>query len=619
MFRPCMFFALFLVCGLFAESMHSDIVQKIGIYVEEEERQNLSFEDVFGGVVVGVDGKESFLLQRFNDGYELVLDEKTATEIFEETNRQYYRNSVKEIHEEVERFEMSREPEEGECKLYLGIDRFPCKDIETCEVACYTPLCKAAKQNTGFISAMLEFSEDISEIDGEIGTFISDLAQYEISDYSQEKMPRKETMENIIAHVDDIKYNKLFASVSSGGYFFCRRINYNITPLNRIIALLEELRTHKPTIEDGKDRALNLINETKKRLLAYENKQQSIEKEIASLRMNASAIVSEADERLTSLSTVVVSAELEARMEEIKRIGTEINQSNITVGKEKLAVLKEKEMEFLSLADALERKYERVLSLSSNLSAKLIGAESELRGKKTQISGLFIKKQKIDERLRAPVPSETLGALEGEMLSLYSEIDTLYSEAEEKSGNAVPYFAFVFILLSFAALIYAHKRGYTSMVFGLIGAALMVKKDGGVSATETVSRGEAVSGDSATGLEHKESEGIQEKRGFSFPNIHLHLFRKAEKTEIPELKVRTLFKKGDAYYAVIGSVIRDQSGMLVPDGTTVSFSIDHGKITESAKTVKGRVYAKMGFAKKPESAIVTITCGKVVKKLKLVF
>lgn len=107
----------------------------------------------------------------------------------------------------VDSFNKSRKSE-FECKKYIGIDRFPCVNLETCWRACYTPICQQMKVGAGepFLDLVWVFSNETSYIDSNYSGFREKVSQ--ISEWKSQ-----EQIDELIGFID----NMFNDSVKIGG------------------------------------------------------------------------------------------------------------------------------------------------------------------------------------------------------------------------------------------------------------------------------------------------------------------------------------------------------------------------------------------------------------------
>ncbi|MEM3400073.1 MAG: hypothetical protein QXP42_04550 [Candidatus Micrarchaeia archaeon] len=664
-----LFLLLFFQC-LHAQTVEERVGKKIGQYLLNE---SFSVQPLsVGGIdyyLVCVDGTDTFLLKALpNTDLFIVDSDREIAFVLRAHYRKYYEKSVAELRDYILLFNRSREPKESACKRDLGIDLYPCYDRDSCLKACYTPVCQGARTELAFLDAMRDFYRDAREIDTAVDEMNNGLYAYAGSDYEQGKLPAFGLFGRIETAISNLDKNKIFLSVIDMGYMFCNPIPFNTTALETAKNKLIEIANHQPTVGSADSKASEIVLNTRRRIEAYEKRIQEYNLRLALLKSNVSADFESVREVVEFSEQRMHSPELTALLENLNESkGSIIANDNLTHAELLASDFAKEASRVNSTALYLLSVYDTLIIRSNSLTSRLIDAKTKFQYTYSirEIKKLEERKRAVDQILSSPVNvweiqkirnelneiEESLNKIEaiGEKPTIISWLAIEFGVDAEGFFETLKLAAFIFFILLFASIGAAYlyyrttKESITQLIVKLpshfsrltsqpktIGEAFGEK--GNVAANEAVQKEPLenamlktpkYSGDDASDKTKKieEEKTAPSKTSFGFPKISLlgMLRGKERKDEIPELKVRTLFKKGNAYYAVIGSVIRDQSGMLVPDGTTVSFSIDHGKITKSAKTVKGKVYAKMGFAKKPESAIVTITCGRITRKFRLVF
>ena len=137
-----------------------------------------------------------------------------------------------EIDSHVLSFNQSRGAEHM-CISYIGMDRFPCIDQESCWRACHTPVCQTLKVGMGkpFLDMLLDLSMGSKAIDGGLYSFERGMQEMREGRMNGESAGNAngallEAEENAI----EVERNPLFDPAGLG---FCKSTQYNYTGLRR--------------------------------------------------------------------------------------------------------------------------------------------------------------------------------------------------------------------------------------------------------------------------------------------------------------------------------------------------------------------------------------------------
>ncbi|NYZ78667.1 hypothetical protein H0N99_00805 [Candidatus Micrarchaeota archaeon] len=227
---------------------------------------------------------------------------------------------------------------EFECKTYIGIDRFPCFDLDSCWRACYTPICQQLKIGSGrpFLELLWSFSNQSSYIDSNISAFageVSSTSEFTSTGQVDHLVAMLDNMKNISITINN---NDMFNPMALG---FCHLVDYNLTYLTQAkINLLTKRDQILPllTLDDASDA---LYNNTLQRIsLKAKFKTDKLcaglisnnSKEVSSLKANISNLnTSGMVNRLHELENA---GKLEgcSKMDETHILAAELNYSNLS-------------------------------------------------------------------------------------------------------------------------------------------------------------------------------------------------------------------------------------------------------------------------------------------------
>ncbi len=134
----------------------------------------------------------------------------------------------------VMRFNDSRQPNEGKCKLWIGTDtpEFDCYDPESCFRACHTPLSNPVASGVGwpFVFAVWEFTNNTKAMDGNLSAVNKNIDDIEGRSGNTEHL-----LNDLQANLDNIQNSSSIISQSPlfdpWRYSFCWPIKYDRTSL----------------------------------------------------------------------------------------------------------------------------------------------------------------------------------------------------------------------------------------------------------------------------------------------------------------------------------------------------------------------------------------------------
>ena len=139
-----------------------------------------------------------------------------------------------EILAKVMRFNDSRQPNEGKCRLWIGTDtpEFDCYDPESCFRACHTPLSNPVASGVGwpFVFAVWEFTNNTKAMDANLSAVLKNINDIEARSGDTEAL-----LGGLQANLDSIQNSSSIISQSPlfdpWRYSFCWPIKYDRTSL----------------------------------------------------------------------------------------------------------------------------------------------------------------------------------------------------------------------------------------------------------------------------------------------------------------------------------------------------------------------------------------------------
>ena len=142
------------------------------------------------------------------------------------------------------RFNDSRQPNEGKCKLWIGTDtpEFDCNDRESCFRACHTPLSNPVASGVGwpFVDAVWEFMNYTRNMDSNFSAALKDMEDIEGTSENTEALLNhlELSLENVQNASNTISQSALF---DPWRYSFCWPIKYNKTSVITAKILVKRL------------------------------------------------------------------------------------------------------------------------------------------------------------------------------------------------------------------------------------------------------------------------------------------------------------------------------------------------------------------------------------------
>jgi hypothetical protein len=205
----------------------------------------------------------------------------------------------------VDSYNITRE-KEFECKAYIGLDRYPCVDVDTCFRACYTPVCTSMKLGMGrpFLDLMESFSNLSSYIDSNITEFRKKVA-------STSEFNSTQQIDDLVVLLDNIKSDSI--AINNNDIFnpmtlsFCYPVDYNLTYLTQAETNILTKRDQILPILTLDDATYALYRNTMQRISLGA---QSRDELCSDLISNNSAGVSSIKARFSNLSTSGMVSEL---------------------------------------------------------------------------------------------------------------------------------------------------------------------------------------------------------------------------------------------------------------------------------------------------------------------
>jgi hypothetical protein len=318
---------------------------------------------------------------------------------------------------------------EFDCKTYIGLDRFPCVDLDSCWRACYTPTCAQIKIGGGapFLDLVWAFANSSSYIDSNISAFDGEVGSTSEFNSTQQIDHLVSLLENIKINSITINNNDLFNPDALG---YCPLVDYNLTYLTQAeINLLTKRDQILPllTLDDATD---SLYNNTMQRISL--ESQFGTEKSCSSLISNNSEQISSLKANFSNLNTsgmvntlheLEITGNLEGcnNMTETQIQAAELNYSNLLGG-----------------ATAYAQKLNEVTTLRDEVNSTLAGMQGDFM--------FYFKIGDFNSRF-----SQLNGEIDSADISQLSSLETQFNEfkGELDSANSNKPVLFVSSIITF--------------------------------------------------------------------------------------------------------------------------------------------------------------------------
>jgi len=310
---------------------------------------------------------------------------------------------------------------EFECKTYIGIDRFPCVDLDTCWRACYTPTCQQLKIGAGrpFLELIWALSNSSLYIDSNMSAFNEEASS--LSEFNSLQL------DEITTFIDNMKNNSIAINnndiLNPSVLGFCPLVNYNLTYLTN--AKIKILTT--------RDRVLPLliVNETADRIFNSTidrlsmKSQLRIDKLCSSLISSNSRDLSSIKANLSSLNTSKIREKVDALEKSMKLEGcSKMNEAQMQSAQLQVS-------NSIKELNQYAGKLKEVLSAKNEVSSALAGMQGDVM--------LYFKSGELNSRfseLNTQIDSAEFAQLPG----LESQLFQLKSDLESANSNKLMVF-----------------------------------------------------------------------------------------------------------------------------------------------------------------------------------
>ncbi len=331
------------------------------------------------------DGELELLIEKKDDGYDRIVDDEyEAKYVFKVYYMNIYSPVLEIFRNQLLGFNDSRKLFEDQCKNLLGYTIHECVDRTSCYKACYFhPGCNYGLQggkgeNSSIVTASLEFSQNLRELDKEINKTLVQIDDFVYSyDYV---FPSASSIEKMRSLVENIKKSALFEpDVNKGGLNYCRPIPY----------ALEYLTLAEKTLGNISNMRLNIESQAKN--VSENGKKINTEAGEIQLReylkvQNLTQIYdAKHSDNLRKIRSAIEKFKYEkyyALLEELEELYTKIKNSSIV----------EELEEYGSAYDAKSADIDKVIESGKNLLQEI----SILRNSASNIQ-LNAKKERYDE------------------------------------------------------------------------------------------------------------------------------------------------------------------------------------------------------------------------------
>ncbi len=585
-----------LVMGAFLCSAEPDVNETIGATLAKtlDFRANYSV-NYFGSNgenygFVSYNGTELFIVNISSNGTFVVSGKESIDSVLRGRNRWLLSDLVYEVVGDIVAFNQSRDIE-AKCEVSLGLDRFPCSDPDSCfyKSCIYSQaMCLPYAEGNGkpFLTAMAAFSKATVALDLDTGELMRGLNAF--AERRVVFAPSESVIADMEAQVSSISANALFKpySEASNGFEFCTPIPYRTDALARAKAKLIQLRTKLASDAELNMSRERIFSETARRLDVIELAQNQNRAILNEIKKNASEVFDSTYAFVKKSSEIIIGESITARVVYLNQSLMRINRTdNLTAAYVEYGALAREAEATKKLVNDDVNEFDELVSLSNDCSAALAVADANITSPdgKVRLSALKSQKDNLDSLMGPPVDETQLGSIRGGLTRLKNEANVLVLEETPVAGAGFDY----------------TMVGGALLAFLVIGAAYWI-----------ISKNKAPKKKPAGAKPEGQQEGAKPEPQRKPDNVAA--------PQVAHYRIR-LTMRGGAYRTQLRTVIKDGSGNLAPDGTTVAFKANAGTVTPSATTKNGMAYASMAFKDKPREVAVIVSALGIERAVKISF
>ncbi|MCX6777351.1 MAG: hypothetical protein NT157_00515 [Candidatus Micrarchaeota archaeon] len=369
--RQFALFAVLLVSGI---CLASQLPPDIAAYIDSNESYSATDFEANGAnySLVSVSG-EYVMLAQLGENPKVITDRAEIGAILASyasanypTRESAYPSSAEIgiLNSYAKNFEQSR-GKEATCKLFTGIDRFPCETKQECQTSCfYTPMCADAQTgNPGFTELVLDFSLKTRELDSLVSEMSAGIARLSAGDSAVVSTLASLASASGSAQQtsNSISGNRLFDPQDT----FCYPIGYDSDSLSSIRLLSSSLLSRVNLASNPQATASSIYSETVWRQALTDRKEMCAKAE------------SDSGQMLGELSSMFVSnfTELVPRISNLMALRSSILAScsarNFEDANASIEDFKLHEAGARSFVNNLSAEYSNLVSLYVEVSSKL--------------------------------------------------------------------------------------------------------------------------------------------------------------------------------------------------------------------------------------------------------
>ena len=454
------FLLLFLSLSVFASAVGvSDVNLLASSYLNESEMFaktsfNLSDGQYF---IISIGNEQSFILAIPNNGSLAMITSKEgirnaligyyATTGTSKEDLKINKTYSDEMLSLIDSYNKSR-AKEFESKTYIGIDRFPCVDLETCWRACYTPVCQQMKIGAGktFLELLWAFANSSSYIDSNISVFNEKVSS--LSEFSS-----LQQIDELVLLVDNMRNNSITINnndlLNPSALGFCPLINYNLSYLTSAkIKLLTTRDKVLPllTVDETTDK---IFNNTLERISM--KSQLKIDKLCSNLISSNSHELSSIKANLSSLNTSKVKEKID-QLEKLMRLEgcSKMTEAQIQSAQAQVS-------NFTNDLNEYAKKLREVLSIKIEAGSAIAGMQGDI-----MLSSKFGELNSRFNDLTSGIDSAELSQLP----DLESQLLGLTGEVESANNNKLALFISSIVTSPFAVILVVLVLALAYLVFG---------------------------------------------------------------------------------------------------------------------------------------------------------
>ncbi|MCX8194773.1 MAG: hypothetical protein N3G22_01550 [Candidatus Micrarchaeota archaeon] len=409
-----------------------------------EPDQNVSYQKLLSKgdyYLVIADSVETYIVS--GSGGPAINNTSLATEILQEDakNRKGFEKLASSLAGLGSEILKAKEENEKKCMLFLGLDRMPCSDKESCILSCFSvPLCSGVIYADGFLEAFMEWNENRQKFGSLVSQYSENIDS--IAESNEAASSKLQLLEELHELSINMSKNQLFLNRTDEGcsgkdakkcYEYCPKIDYSTKRIERAIEEMQALRVANEEIAKQAARAQAIVKNT----LENEDYLSRRGREYAELKMRMWSDLRSLNRSFGAFSLLVEDPIAEEELANLSNLSSKIER-HADAGEYRKALAAGKEFEALRdrLSARMTSGKDRLIGLNKSIGAlkrKVDGAEWLIGNESAEA---YRQEIALLEAGAAAVPSlEEISEMENEAVKIRSKLNEEISLKLEERGQ----------------------------------------------------------------------------------------------------------------------------------------------------------------------------------------